>query len=91
MKKDLSVQVRGVNMLIRSQDKKHLVNFDFTMALSIREAGINCFCIYCYGTDLTLNMAKYSTEGKAIKALDLIERARIRDQRSCDMPKEEEV
>lgn len=60
-------------MLIRSQDKLSLVNFD-SQKLGIEYAGDGKYGIYCslknYAT-----LCEYSTKEKAIKVLDMIQEA----------------
>lgn len=56
-------------MIIRSQDKKSIVNMDNIDTIDIRENLIRAFN---GGNDMGINIGKYSTEEKAIKVLDMI-------------------
>ena len=58
-------------MLIRSQDKKNLVNINTINGLGIGEYGTyNIYALINSGQYL---LGKYSTEEKAIRVLDMIE------------------
>ena len=57
-------------MIIRSQDKKSIVNMDNIDTIDIRENLIRAFN---GGNDMGINIGKYSTEEKAIKVLDMIQ------------------
>lgn len=57
-------------MIIRSQDKKSIVNMDNIDTIDIRENLIRAFN---GGNDMGINIGKYSTEEKAIKVLNMIQ------------------
>ena len=59
-------------MLIRSQDKKTLVNLDNTNAIRIYE-GDTGFTVDAWGVNIDYEIGEYSTEEKAIKVLDMIQ------------------
>ena len=58
-------------MLIRSQDKKTLVNLDNTNAICIYECDTG-FTVDAWGVSIDHEIGEYSTEEKAIKVLDMI-------------------
>lgn len=61
-------------MLIRSQNKKIIVNIDNAFSIAIR--GINgVTAIYIASQSGYRNMAEYSTKEKAMKVLDMIQDA----------------
>ena len=61
-------------MLIRSQNREVLINFDNSPAIGIMEVEGDVK-ITCSDTDETLDIGKYSTKEKAIKVLDMIQKA----------------
>lgn len=65
-------QIGGMSMLIRSQDKKTLVNLENTNAIRIYE-GNTGFTIDAWGVSIDYEIGEYSTEEKAIKVLDMIQ------------------
>jgi hypothetical protein len=63
-------------MLIRSQDKKSLINMDNVTDLSVVS---DSEIMACYTTDQGYQrIGKYSDESKAIKVLDMIQMANFR-------------
>ena len=70
-------------MIIRSQDKKSITNFEQLTDISIHPIGTNdkyYSVVACYpfaiGDDYSnMSIGKYSTEEKAIKVLDMIQNA----------------
>lgn len=67
-------------MLIRSQDKKNLTNFEQLTDLAVMklENGfrINAYYAFSVGDDYAvMGIGEYSTEEKALKVLDMIEQA----------------
>lgn len=56
-------------MLIRSQDKRHLINLNTMNDIFTNEYGIYAIALR------SLKIGQYSTEEKAIKALDMIQTA----------------
>lgn len=60
-------------MLIRSQNREALINFDNSPAIGIMEVEGDVR-LACSDTDETLDIGKYSTKRKAIKVLDMIQK-----------------
>ena len=61
-------------MLIRSQNKEILVNFDVSAGIEIAE-GTTKTVITSYITGCSYLLGEYSTKAKAIKVLDMIQEA----------------
>lgn len=61
-------------MLIRSQDKKVIVNIDNAFNIEIRDIN-GATAIYIGSSSSCCNMAEYSTRAKALKVLDMIQEA----------------
>lgn len=61
-------------MLIRSQDKEILVNFDMSVGIEIEEKTAKTV-ITSYITGCTYLLGEYSTKAKAIKLLNMIQEA----------------
>ena len=61
-------------MLIRSQDKTAIVNFDNVFNIAIRDIN-GAVAIYIGSQGSCCNMAEYSTKAKAMKVLDMIQEA----------------
>lgn len=61
-------------MLIRSQDKEILVNFNVSAGIEIAE-GTTKTVITSYITGCSYLLGEYSTKKKAIKVLDMIQEA----------------
>ena len=61
-------------MLIRSQDKEVLVNFDVSAGIEIAE-GTTKTVITSYITGCSYLLGEYSTKAKAMKVLDMIQGA----------------
>ena len=61
-------------MLIRSQDKEVLVNFDVSAGIEIAE-GTTKTVITSYITGCSYLLGEYSTKAKAMKVLDMIQEA----------------
>ena len=61
-------------MLIRSQNKEVLVNFDVSAGIEIAE-GTTKTVITSYITGCSYLLGEYSTKEKAMKALDMIQEA----------------
>lgn len=61
-------------MLIRSQDKTVIVNFDNVFNIANRDIN-GAVAIYIGSQDSCCNMAEYSTKAKAMKVLDMIQEA----------------
>ena len=71
-------------MLIRSQDKKKIVNLCQIKTLYIENS-------YIYIDNYTLPLAQYKSEEDAIKVLDSICRAHIDNCKIFTMPQMEEI
>ena len=63
-------------MLIRSQNREVLINFDNSPAIGIMEVEGDAK-ITCSDTDETLDIGNYSTKRKAIKVLDMVQKAYV--------------
>lgn len=61
-------------MLIRSQDKTILVNVDNAFNIVIRDIN-GAAAIYAGSSSSCCNIAEYSTKAKAMKVLDMIQKA----------------
>lgn len=61
-------------MLIRSQDKKILINFNGAYSFEIMELDTD-FRIVCFDAENDYSFASYSTKEKALKVLDMIQDA----------------
>lgn len=61
-------------MLIRSQNKEVLVNFDVSAGIEIAE-GVTKTVITSYITGCSYLLGEYSTKEKALKVLDMIQEA----------------
>lgn len=61
-------------MLIRSQDKEVLVNFDASAGIEIAE-GTTKTVVTSYITGCSYLLGEYSTKAKAMKVLDMIQEA----------------
>lgn len=59
-------------MLIRSQDKKHLVNMDSVTEISEFKGDICASFPFSDNETNYISIGKYSTEEKAMKVLDMI-------------------
>lgn len=60
-----------VDMLIRSQDKEIIINFDNIR--QVRLGGLSGDSIITFADELTITLGMYSTTEKAIKVLDMIQ------------------
>ena len=90
-------------MIIRSQNKKSIINLDSVDTIETRDNQIRYFC--GGGMETMGVLGKYSTEEKAIKVLDMIQSAYCRtedvksgavqaqkqDSFCFDMPQDSEV
>lgn len=77
-------------MLIRSQNKCRLINFDSLPAIEIMEIEGDVRVI-CSDTYETFDIGKYSSEKKAFKVLDMIEEAYINGHIDFQMPADSDV
>lgn len=62
-------------MLIRSQNKAAIVNFDNVFNIATIRNINGAVAIYIVSQDSRCNMAEYSTKAKAMKVLDMIQEA----------------
>lgn len=77
-------------MLIRSQNRELLINFNNAPAIGIMEVEGDVK-ITCSDTDETLVIGSYSTKAKAIKVLDMIQEAYINGHIDYQIPADSEV
>lgn len=77
-------------MLIRSQNKEVLVNFDVSAGIEIAE-GTTKTVITSYITGCSYLLGEYSTKAKAMKVLDMIQEAYINGHIDYQMPDDSEV
>jgi hypothetical protein len=68
-------------MLIRSQDKKVIINIDNVS--QVRTGGMADQRIIVFADDQVIVLGEYSTEEKAIKVLDMIQDAYTRTTKMC--------
>lgn len=66
-------------MLIRSQNKEVLVNFDVSAGIEIAE-GTTKTVITSYITGCSYLLGEYSTKAKAMKVLDMIQEAYVKSE-----------
>ena len=67
-------------MLIRSQNKEFLINFNYSFELSVMECSRDEFLVTCCGLDETLTVGRYSIKEKALKVLDMIQEAYVENE-----------
>lgn len=77
-------------MLIRSQDKKVIVNIDNAFNIEIRDIN-GATAIYIGSSSSCCNMAEYSTKAKAMKVLDMIQEAYVNGHIDYQIPGDSEV
>lgn len=77
-------------MLIRSQDKEILINFNNSPLIKIMEANGGVMII-CSDTYETFVIGYYSTKTKAIKVLDMVQESYINGHIDYQMPQDSEV
>lgn len=77
-------------MLIRSQDKEILVNFNVSAGIEIEEGPVRTV-ITSYITGCSYLLGEYSTKEKAMKVLDMIQEAYINGHIDYQMPADSEV
>lgn len=75
-------------MLIRSQNKKCIINLNNVDTLEYRE---NKIVYYNGGEETKGTLGTYSTEEKAIKVLDMIQKSYERRWEIFEMPRDSEV
>jgi hypothetical protein len=77
-------------MLIRSQNKEILVNFNVSAGIEIA-GGTAKTVITSYITGCSYLLGEYSTKKKAIKVLDMIQEAYVNGHIDYQMPADSEV
>lgn len=77
-------------MLIRSQNKAAIVNFDNVFNIEIRDIN-GATAIYIGSSSRYCNMAEYSTKAKAMKVLDMIQEAYVNGHIDYQIPADSEV
>ena len=77
-------------MLIRSQNKEVLVNFDVSAGIEIAE-GTTKTVITSYITGCSYLLGEYSNKEKAMKVLDMILEAYVNGHSDYQMPEDSEV
>lgn len=77
-------------MLIRSQNKEILVNFDVSAGIEIAE-GTTKTVITSYITGCSYLLGEYSNKEKAMKVLDMILEAYVNGHSDYQMPEDSEV
>lgn len=77
-------------MLIRSQNKEILVNFNVSAGIEIA-GGTTKTVITSYITGCSYLLGEYSTKKKAIKVLDMIQEAYVNGHIDYQMPADSEV
>ena len=85
-----------MSMLIRSQDKGKITNFNLVSDLVVSKSNKHWEILACYayfaGSDCGYaTLGEYSTEEKAIKVLDLIQKNYERRWEIFQMPQDSEV
>ena len=77
-------------MLIRSQNKELLVNFNVSAGIEIEERNTKTV-VTSYITGYSYLLGEYSTKEKAIKVLDMIQEAYVNGHIDYQMPEDEGV
>ena len=77
-------------MLIRSQNKELLVNFNVSAGIKIEERNTKTV-VTSYITGYSYLFGEYSTRAKAIKVLDMIQEAYVNGHIDYQMPDDSEV
>ena len=77
-------------MLIRSQDKEILINFNNSPAIKIMETKGDV-TIICSDTYETFVIGNYSTKAKSLKVLDMIQESYINGHIDYQMPEDSDV
>lgn len=78
-------------MLIRSQDKETLINFNNSIVIDIMDnikGGTKMVCSYSCDDYV---IGKYSTKAKTMKVLDMIQEAYVNGHIDYQMPEDSEV
>ena len=77
-------------MLIRSQDKEILVNFNVSAGIEISE-GTTKTVVTSYITGCSYLLGEYSTKKKAIKVLDMLQEAYVKGHIVYQIPEDGSV
>ena len=77
-------------MLIRSQNKELLVNFNVSAGIEIEERNTKTV-VTSYITGCSYLLGEYSTKAKAMKVLDMIQEAYVNGHIDYQMPDDSEV
>lgn len=77
-------------MLIRSQNKEILVNFNVSAGIEIAE-GTTKTVVTSYITGCSYLLGEYSAKKKAIKVLDMIQEAYVNGHIDYQIPEDSEV
>lgn len=77
-------------MLIRSQNKELLVNFNVSAGIEIEERNTKTV-VTSYITGCSYLLGEYSTKEKALKVLDMIQEAYLNGRIVYQMPADSEV
>ena len=77
-------------MLIRSQDKKELVQMN-KILIQVSGTEVICYDISCIADEGYVRLGKYESEIKAIKVLDMIQEAYVNGHIDYQMPEDSEV
>ena len=77
-------------MLIRSQNKELLVNFNVSAGIEIEERNTKTV-VTSYITGCSYLLGEYSTKKKAIKVLDMIQEAYVNGHIDYQIPGDSEV
>lgn len=75
-------------MLIRSQDKRILINMNNVSSI---EVGDNELRIFADDGETIYDLGSYSTKAKAMKVLDMIQEAYVNGHIDYQMPEDSEV
>lgn len=77
-------------MLIRSQNKELLVNFNVSAGIEIEERNTKTV-VTSYITGCSYLLGEYSTKAKAMKVLDMIQEVYVNGHIDYQMPEDSEV
>lgn len=77
-------------MLIRSQNKELLVNFNVSAGIEIEERNTKTV-VTSYITGCSYLLGEYSTKAKAMKVLDMIQEAYLNGHIDYQIPEDSEV
>lgn len=77
-------------MLIRSQNKELLVNFNVSAGIEIEERNTKTV-VTSYITGCSFLLGEYSTKAKAMKVLDMIQEACVNGHIDYQMPEDSEM